>query len=115
MSQRSRSINGDVSESTESNISALWVVDVTSNSSRRALFRASAKMTYAGPFTSQFRNELESGWLRKLDEIGVLHTPNVNMRSFLGDSVKIQNWNIAGLPKDDSSTENGIIINKARR
>lgn len=37
------------------------------------------------------------------------------MRSFLGDSVKIQAWNIAGLPKDDTSTENGIIIDKSRR
>jgi dynein heavy chain len=37
------------------------------------------------------------------------------MRSFLGDSVKIQAWNIAGLPKDDASTENGIIIDKGKR
>jgi dynein heavy chain len=76
---------------------------------------AAAMITYAGPFTSQFRNQLETGWVQKLDEIGIKHTPNINMRAFLGDSVKIQNWNIAGLPKDDSSTENGIIIDKARR
>jgi dynein heavy chain len=32
------------------------------------------------------------------------------MTAFLGDQVKIQSWNIAGLPKDDNSIENGIII-----
>jgi dynein heavy chain, axonemal len=32
------------------------------------------------------------------------------MRGFLGVPVTIQAWNIAGLPKDDTSTENGIII-----
>ena len=37
------------------------------------------------------------------------------MRNFLGVPVKIQSWNIAGLPKDDSSTENGIIIDNSRR
>ncbi len=37
------------------------------------------------------------------------------MRSFLGVDVKIQSWNIAGLPKDETSTENGIIIDKCRR
>jgi len=37
------------------------------------------------------------------------------MRNFLGDEVKIQSWNIAGLPKDDTSIENGIIIDKSRR
>ena len=37
------------------------------------------------------------------------------MRGFLGIPVKIQSWNIAGLPKDDTSTENGIIIDHGRR
>jgi dynein heavy chain len=37
------------------------------------------------------------------------------MRAFLGDSVKIQAWNLCELPKDDTSTENGIIIDKGRR
>lgn len=37
------------------------------------------------------------------------------MRAFLGEAIKIQQWNISGLPKDDASTENGIIIDQARR
>lgn len=37
------------------------------------------------------------------------------MTRFLGEQVKIQGWNLAGLPKDDTSIENGIIIDKSRR
>jgi dynein heavy chain len=37
------------------------------------------------------------------------------MISYLGEPVKIQTWNIAGLPKNDTSIENGIIIDKSRR
>ena len=33
----------------------------------------------------------------------------------LADPIKIRAWNIAGLPSDSLSTENGIIMNKARR
>ena len=37
------------------------------------------------------------------------------MSKFLGQPVKIQSWVLAGLPKDDTSIENGIIIDKSRR
>lgn len=37
------------------------------------------------------------------------------MREFIGVPVIIQGWNLCGLPKDDTSTENGIIIEKSRR
>lgn len=33
----------------------------------------------------------------------------------MGVPVTIQGWNISGLPKDDTSTENGIIIDKTKR
>jgi dynein heavy chain len=32
------------------------------------------------------------------------HQTGVTMRQFLGVPVIIQSWNIAGLPKDDTST-----------
>lgn len=72
-------------------------------------------VAYSGPFTSHYRTSMENDWVLKLDVVGVSHSEGVTMRQFLGDSVKIQAWNIAGLPKDDTSTENGIIIDKSRR
>lgn len=48
-------------------------------------------------------------------ELEIKHSEHITMSQFLGVPVKIQSWNIAGLPKDDTSTENGIIIDKSRR
>lgn len=48
-------------------------------------------------------------------EYGIAFSDGISMRKFLGDEVKIQSWNISGLPKDDTSIENGIIIDKSRR
>lgn len=67
-------------------------------------------LAYSGPFSSGYRSELESDWIKKLHELQVLHSENITMRGFLGNEVKIQLWNIYGLPKDGTSIENGIII-----
>ena len=72
-------------------------------------------VAYSGPFTSHYRQLLEGEWVLKLAVVGVPHTEGITMRNFLGESIKIQQWNISGLPKDDTSTENGIIIDKSRR
>ncbi|CAD8156782.1 unnamed protein product [Paramecium pentaurelia] len=76
---------------------------------------AAGMVAYSGPFTSHYRTQMEGDWVLKLGVVGVAHSEGVTMRQFLGDGVKIQAWNIAGLPKDDTSTENGIIIDKSRR
>lgn len=76
---------------------------------------AAGMVAYAGPFTAEYRTKLEKDWATKLKDLGIEHTEGVTMRNFLGVAVKIQSWNIAGLPKDDTSTENGIIIDKTRR
>lgn len=40
---------------------------------------------------------------------------NFSMTLTLGDPVKIRAWNIFGLPVDNFSVENGIIVFSARR
>ena len=72
-------------------------------------------IAYAGPFTAEYRSRMEKMWEDKLSEVKLAHSENVNMRNCLGVPVVIQGWNIAGLPKDDTSTENGVIIEKTRR
>jgi len=37
------------------------------------------------------------------------------MAKFLGNQLKIQQWNIYGLPADNTSIENGIMIDTSRR
>lgn len=72
-------------------------------------------ISYVGAFTSYYRQTMEKQWREKLKSINLPHSEGVTMRGFLGEPVKIQAWNIAQLPKDDNSTENGIIIDKTRR
>jgi dynein heavy chain len=50
-----------------------------------------------------------------MTELKLLYQPDTSLVNFLGKPVVIQQWNMAGLPKDDNSIENGIIIDKSRR
>lgn len=76
---------------------------------------ASAMLSYAGPFNSKYRKLLENELRDKLIELKIPIIPHITMRSFLGKELSIQSWNIAGLPKDDTSIENGIIIEYTKR
>ena len=37
------------------------------------------------------------------------------LEAVLGDPVKVRQWNIWGLPKDEFSAENGIAVDQGRR
>ncbi len=76
---------------------------------------AAGMVSYAGPFTSQFRAELEDEWRKAIKKIGLKSTNNITMRQVLGDDVIIRIWSVAGLPNDNLSVENGIILFKSRR
>jgi dynein heavy chain, axonemal len=76
---------------------------------------ATGMVSYAGPFTAEYRLELEEKWRKKLKELAIAFSPNISMKEVIGDPVTIRNWNVAGLPNDSLSVENGIILFKARR
>ncbi len=76
---------------------------------------AAGMVSYAGPFTSQYRSELEEEWRMNIKRLGISHTNNISMRQVLGDDVMIRIWSVAGLPNDNLSIENGIILFKSRR
>jgi dynein heavy chain, axonemal len=76
---------------------------------------AAGMVSYAGPFTASFRAELEDEWRKSIKKIGLKSTNNITMRQVLGDDVIIRIWSVAGLPNDNLSVENGIILFKSRR
>ena len=76
---------------------------------------SSGVIGYSGPFTPMYRQELVKEWNEALDKFGIPHTEGTNIISCLQDPVKVRSWNIAGLPSDAQSTENAIILSKARR
>ena len=71
---------------------------------------ASGMISYAGAFIASYRAKLEVLWINQLDELKIIHTEGIKMVQYLGNPVDIQQWNIAKLPKDDTSIENGIIV-----
>lgn len=76
---------------------------------------ATAFVSYLGPFVSKYRDELLVEWAREVTERAVPHTARFNIVTFLVDPLTIREWNFQGLPSDDFSTENGIIIYRATR
>ena len=76
---------------------------------------SSGTIAYLGPFTPAFRQMLCQEWEGQLGKENVPHTDGTTIVKCLQDPVQIRAWNIAGLPNDTVSIENGIIVSKARR
>ncbi|ESO89348.1 hypothetical protein LOTGIDRAFT_210379 [Lottia gigantea] len=76
---------------------------------------SSAYIAYLGPFTGEYRLNMLGEWIKLLDEYKVPRTEDPNLTSTMSDPVKIRSWQIAGLPKDALSVENGVIIQFSRR
>ncbi|KAL0978572.1 hypothetical protein UPYG_G00172390 [Umbra pygmaea] len=76
---------------------------------------AAGYVTYLGPFTGEFRASMADEWLQAFKKLEVPHTESPNLISTLGDKVKIRSWQVAGLPRDNLSVENGVITQHSQR
>ena len=76
---------------------------------------ASAMISYGGVFTAEYRQKLQCAWTEALSKRKIDYEENTNLVEFMGKPVTIQQWTMSGLPKDENSIENGIIIEKSRR
>ncbi|XP_072296528.1 dynein axonemal heavy chain 8-like [Eucyclogobius newberryi] len=73
-------------------------------------------LSYCGPFNQSFRNMLiKEIWEAELKIKKIPFTDNLNLISALVDPPTISEWNLQGLPVDDLSVQNGIIVTKATR
>jgi dynein heavy chain, axonemal len=84
-------------------------------------------ISYLGAFTMDFRGRCIDNWVRKCASQGIsCSVPGIgdpesstllefSVSSVLGDPIKIQQWHIDGLPTDAFSTDNGVIVDQARR
>uniref|UniRef100_A0A669EDY7 Dynein axonemal heavy chain 8 n=1 Tax=Oreochromis niloticus TaxID=8128 RepID=A0A669EDY7_ORENI len=73
-------------------------------------------LSYCGPFNQSFRNMLlKDIWEAELKSNKIPFTENLNIISALVDPPTISEWNLHGLPGDDLSVQNGIIVTKATR
>ncbi|CAD8159976.1 unnamed protein product [Paramecium pentaurelia] len=72
-------------------------------------------IAYSGAFTQAFRIEIVKEWVAKCVEKSIPSSQIFSLLTVLGEPVKIRAWNIDGLPSDQFSIENSIILFKARR
>jgi dynein heavy chain len=76
---------------------------------------AAGMIAYSGPFTAQYRAELESEWRKGILDQGITLLPDISMKQLMEDPVTTKMWAAATLPSDNLSIENGIIMFGSRR
>ena len=79
------------------------------------VFLSCACISYFGPFTGTFRVKMVSDWVTECLELNIPTNEDFSLTSILGDPVVLRNWNIATLPSDQVSSENGILATEAER
>lgn len=84
--------------------------DLTGNAILSAAF-----MSLNGPFPADFRDGLTVEWKKKIRELAIPHTGTYNFNDFLSTPATTRSWQINGLPVDNFSTENGVMITKGSR
>jgi len=74
-----------------------------------------AFLNYSGPFNQEYRTNIMQSWYDQINERNIPNSPNLNVTEKLADPPTISEWNLQGLPNDDLSIQNGIIVTKASK
>ena len=72
-------------------------------------------LSYQGPFNQDFRFQLEKDWAKLLAERHIPLTPTLNVTEYLTDVTMVGEWKLQGLPNDELSIQNAIIVTRAKR
>ncbi|XP_067233367.1 dynein axonemal heavy chain 5-like [Chanodichthys erythropterus] len=76
---------------------------------------ATGFLSYSGPFNQEYRSLLMQQWKKEMNIRHIPYSENLNLINMLVDNATIGEWNLQGLPNDDLSIQNGIIVTKASR
>ncbi|KAL2631405.1 hypothetical protein R1flu_016091 [Riccia fluitans] len=71
---------------------------------------ASGLVAYLGSFPASFRSRFITEWQSGLQNIGLAYSRDFSLVTFYTTPQDIKAWAAAGLPTDDHSLENGIIV-----
>ncbi|OMJ81043.1 hypothetical protein SteCoe_18549 [Stentor coeruleus] len=76
---------------------------------------AAGFVAYLGPFTMSYRNSLMDGWISfsRSQRVPVFNV--FSAERILADAVEVREWTLAGLPADQLSIDNAIIVTRGRR
>ncbi|KAF6733837.1 Dynein heavy chain 5, axonemal [Oryzias melastigma] len=74
---------------------------------------ATAFLSYSGSFRQEFRSLLLTEWQSELKQRSIPLGNNLDITELLIDASTVSEWNLQGLPNDELSLHNGIIVTKA--
>eukprot|EP00879_Flechtneria_rotunda_P026217 GHRR01027941.1.p1 GENE.GHRR01027941.1~~GHRR01027941.1.p1 ORF type:complete len:496 (+),score=168.93 GHRR01027941.1:134-1489(+) len=72
-------------------------------------------IAYLGAFTASFRQQLVDSFVHICDKAGLAHSARYSLTSVLGEPVTMHSWLLGGLPNDNFSIDNAIIMANGRR
>jgi dynein heavy chain len=77
---------------------------------------SAAFASYAGPFGSVYRDKMVAEeWLEPVNAQKIPCTAGFTFATFQANPTDVREWNLQGLPTDDFSTENGVLVTRGRR
>ncbi|XP_066028864.1 dynein axonemal heavy chain 5 isoform X2 [Pocillopora verrucosa] len=76
---------------------------------------ATGFLSYSGPFNQAFRTLLLDNWKKEMRKKKIPFSEDLNLVNMLTDAATIGEWALQGLPSDELSVQNGIIVTKAAR
>jgi dynein heavy chain len=79
------------------------------------VFLAAACVAYVGPFTGVYRKNIIELWVDHAKEVEVPCSHEFSLPEVLSKPVEVRSWNISGLPSDDVSITNGVLVKNTRR
>lgn len=74
-----------------------------------------AFLSYTGPFNQEFRAICQNTWQTEIIRMDIPMSNNISIIDSLTDMATVGEWNVKGLPSDELSIQNGIIVTKATR
>ena len=72
-------------------------------------------LAYLGVFIARYRKECVSTWADMMMKFKIQSSPDLSFIGILGDQVRISEWYSQGLPQDEFSTENAIMLENSER
>lgn len=76
---------------------------------------SSGVIAYLGAFSAEYRSQAVLGWAAQCSARSIPCSEPFTLLGSLGDPVAMRQWAIWGLPKDDVSAANGIIVMESSR
>ncbi|CAI9733108.1 dynein heavy chain 6, axonemal-like isoform X2 [Octopus vulgaris] len=76
---------------------------------------SAGSVAYTGAFTNDYRHELITIWIEKCSEVEIPISTDFSLVNTLSNSYQIREWNSDGLPRDEVSIDNAVIVIYSQR